>query len=531
MKPDPDVDVWFRCERIHVKLTLQACKSRHKSAKARPNDVLLNKYRDCPEKHLQGKPVRSKILTSPVQISAHAGSLVTCKRAACGKRFDPKKRGRKEYCSDACAIEDAAQVQRAPEKKPAPKPAAKVQAVAIAKKRCAHCKNEFQPIHRRQEYCGQPCRDEAYELRHSKKPPPSQPQPRNCRGCGREFTPKHGGTQYCSRTCRARPAEGPPVKDETTTKAGCAFCRNELGEGAVGRFCSVACERLAGPRGIDPDSKPREQNPLGELLFDRRRQRGMLLADLSDATKLPVERLTGIQTGSAQPSYAELEAIAGALELDVTKLFDAAPASGVMPDPPENMPDSPETMPDGSEDTVTVEVSPRELLERALTLPAPPVVPATEPVIEGPAKDVARPPKRRANYLPARHYYRLNLACAGIEGAFDLGIYLVGSCLERQDYRDVDVRAIVTAEWWRRVFGDFDAEYGARGTADALWSLMCCGGSAHLSQMSGLPVDFQIQEQSTANAKFPSKQFRRSALGIFVAYAGGPPEAAEAKER
>jgi len=41
---------------------------------------------------------------------------------------------------------------------------------------------------------------------------------------------------------------------------------------------------------------------------------------------------------------------------------------------------------------------------------------------------------------------------------------------------------------------------------------MCTAISLQLSQATGLPIDFQIQAQTEANAEYPGK---RSALGIF----------------
>ena len=125
--------------------------------------------------------------------------------------------------------------------------------------------------------------------------------------------------------------------------------------------------------------------------------------------------------------------------------------------------------------------------------------------------------KQRANWLPAPAYCNLNAACAIINSAFrgGFGCYLVGSSLERRDHRDVDVRYIMGDEEFDRLF-----PCGGDRVHDALWSLMCLSISLWLSQQSGLPVDFQIQRQSNANAKHKG---RRSALGVFLAYPGELP--------
>lgn len=123
--------------------------------------------------------------------------------------------------------------------------------------------------------------------------------------------------------------------------------------------------------------------------------------------------------------------------------------------------------------------------------------------------------KRRANYIPAPHYFNLNNACRVLNDAFDsVGVFLVGSALERQDFRDVDVRCILDDEEFERLFPN------AVGSPPnhALWSIMCVSISLYLSEQSKLPVDFQIQQMTAANKKHDGK---RSALGIFVGYPGG----------
>lgn len=142
--------------------------------------------------------------------------------------------------------------------------------------------------------------------------------------------------------------------------------------------------------------------------------------------------------------------------------------------------------------------------------------------------EVSSPPKpkwKRANYVAAPHFYNLNQACDIINRAFpeSFGCYLVGSALERRDYRDVDVRLIMEDAAYDRMFRNDS------GWANPLWSLMCTSISLWLSKTTELPIDFQIQRQSTANAQHDGK---RSPLGIFLDYPGDrpsetPPEPAE----
>ncbi len=122
---------------------------------------------------------------------------------------------------------------------------------------------------------------------------------------------------------------------------------------------------------------------------------------------------------------------------------------------------------------------------------------------------------KRANYVPAPQYYLLNQACVVIEKAFNSYPYLVGSAIERRDFRDVDVRLILMDEEYDRLFKSPDA-----GWTNALWSLMCTSISEHLSKASGLPIDFQIQRMTQANE---AHHGRRDALGMFLDYPGERP--------
>ena len=123
--------------------------------------------------------------------------------------------------------------------------------------------------------------------------------------------------------------------------------------------------------------------------------------------------------------------------------------------------------------------------------------------------------KNRINYVAAPHFFNLNQACALVNRALGgFGCYLVGSSLERRDYRDVDVRFILSDAEYDRMFRNED------GWRNPLWSLMCTSISLWLSQQSGLPVDFQIQRQTQANADHDGK---RASLGNFLDYPGERP--------
>jgi hypothetical protein len=84
--------------------------------------------------------------------------------------------------------------------------------------------------------------------------------------------------------------------------------------------------------------------------------------------------------------------------------------------------------------------------------------------------------------------YLLDLGCTSVREAFKTSVWLVGSALKDSKYRDVDVRLVL-----------MDADYD--GLTVAQWALFNIAMSSHLSALSGLPVDFQVQQQ-TASERF-----------------------------
>jgi hypothetical protein len=104
---------------------------------------------------------------------------------------------------------------------------------------------------------------------------------------------------------------------------------------------------------------------------------------------------------------------------------------------------------------------------------------------------------RKANHVGAPAIFALQTECREIARAFDsYGIYLVGSALERPNWRDVDVRLIMGDADFAAVFPD--AAPGGH-EFDPRWSLLMVAISGHLSKRTGLPVDFQMQPQTHAN--------------------------------
>lgn len=90
---------------------------------------------------------------------------------------------------------------------------------------------------------------------------------------------------------------------------------------------------------------------------------------------------------------------------------------------------------------------------------------------------------------------------------FDDFPYLVGSALRGKKWRDVDVRLILADEEYEE-WGFGDPRYTHRNEK---WVAMVLAFSALGKHMTGLPIDFQIQQRSYANELYP---FYRSALGI-----------------
>lgn len=139
-------------------------------------------------------------------------------------------------------------------------------------------------------------------------------------------------------------------------------------------------------------------------------------------------------------------------------------------------------------------------------------------------RDQSPPEKHYAHYLTPTQWFNLDHACALINKAFGygptggFGCYLVGSALKRRDFRDVDVRYIMSDEGFDALFLSSD------GWNDRLWSLMCLTTSAWLSERAGVPVDFQIQRQTQANESHGrARGCERNALGHASEYPGELP--------
>lgn len=122
-------------------------------------------------------------------------------------------------------------------------------------------------------------------------------------------------------------------------------------------------------------------------------------------------------------------------------------------------------------------------------------------------------PRRKASHIGAPACFKLDMAVRVVLEAFpeSYGCYLVGSSLARPDWRDVDLRLILSDEAFAREFPTaFD---DGRWEHDPRWNLLIVSISAWLSSQAGLPVDFQIQPQTFANRYHDGP---RHALGLVL---------------
>lgn len=104
--------------------------------------------------------------------------------------------------------------------------------------------------------------------------------------------------------------------------------------------------------------------------------------------------------------------------------------------------------------------------------------------------------------------HRLDLACTHIAKVFENftygGPYLVGSVQERTSKAgsDVDVRLILIDEHYDSLMA---------GTPPGFATLLDFALGAYLRELTGLPIDFQVQRMTEANANHAGKQ--RNPLG------------------
>lgn len=108
----------------------------------------------------------------------------------------------------------------------------------------------------------------------------------------------------------------------------------------------------------------------------------------------------------------------------------------------------------------------------------------------------------RVNYLTVAQNFALEAACAVLNDA-GYGAYLVGSCMERPNFRDVDLRCILDDE-------EFDARF--KGQRVRL-RLLNAALSEWVTARTGLPIDFQFQSRTEA-AAYSGRP--RNPMGILI---------------
>lgn len=128
----------------------------------------------------------------------------------------------------------------------------------------------------------------------------------------------------------------------------------------------------------------------------------------------------------------------------------------------------------------------------------------------------------RFNWIGAPEMFNLDAACRPIADAFGHCVYLVGSALERRDYRDVDVRCILDDNTFDQMFPD-------RRTTRTAWlnpreAILDAAMAGWLQARTGLPIDFQFQRRSEANAEFGGKPRHPLGLALLASDAMGDTE-------
>jgi hypothetical protein len=114
-----------------------------------------------------------------------------------------------------------------------------------------------------------------------------------------------------------------------------------------------------------------------------------------------------------------------------------------------------------------------------------------------------KPRRQKFCYVGPPAIFKLGQACWQLNHAWShldgFGCYLVGSCLERPDFRDVDVRMMLRDEAFRQEFPDVQSIDHAVWEHDPKWLILTVAISDWLRAQTGLPVDFQFQPQTYGN--------------------------------
>lgn len=118
--------------------------------------------------------------------------------------------------------------------------------------------------------------------------------------------------------------------------------------------------------------------------------------------------------------------------------------------------------------------------------------------------------RKKASYVGVPAIFKLELACQHLFRGFGHVCYLVGSALQRPDWRDIDIVMIMPDD-------EFAAEFPNAGTNwefDAKWLIMTIAISEWLSAQCGHMVDFKFQQRTAANERHKGP---RNAMGLIFA--------------
>lgn len=119
--------------------------------------------------------------------------------------------------------------------------------------------------------------------------------------------------------------------------------------------------------------------------------------------------------------------------------------------------------------------------------------------------------RKKVNFVGAPAIFLLEQACRTVASSFGgFGCYLVGSAIERPDYRDVDIRLMLPDEEFEALFPDASIK-NRTWEFDPRWLLVTTSVSLWMSRFTGLTVDFQIQAQTPANE---SHKGERQPMGL-----------------
>ena len=125
--------------------------------------------------------------------------------------------------------------------------------------------------------------------------------------------------------------------------------------------------------------------------------------------------------------------------------------------------------------------------------------------------------EKKRCYISMPEFSKLELAVKHLNEAYDeAACYLVGSTLERSDWRDIDIRMILDDEKFKFEFPDANK---ASFQLDTKWQIVNTALSMWLEEQVGLPVDFQIQPMSNANGKAHEGK-PRHAIGLRLSSEG-----------